>query len=138
MTIFKSKKSHTACKYRIQPRENSNNLKIRITDLDLTRDSPSKCLDYIEFENQPSSRQICGIGSMFEFGEDAHVDVFDIPLDLTMSVEDKKLFKWTKMSSDDEDGLTILFNAPKGGSYGWRLEWTTEDFSDDEEIFSLL
>ena len=75
---------------------------------------------------------------MFEFAEDAHVDVFDIPLDPAMSEKDKALFKWTKISADDEDGLTILFNATKGGSYGWRLEWTTEDFSDDEEIFSLL
>ena len=53
---------------------------------------------------------------MFEFGEDAHVDVFDIPLDPAMSEEDKALFKWTKISLDDEDGLTILFNATKGAA----------------------
>ncbi|CAG5103498.1 Oidioi.mRNA.OKI2018_I69.chr1.g798.t2.cds [Oikopleura dioica] len=120
------------------PRENADNLKIRITDLDLPRDSENGCADSLKFENQNNTREICGIGSMFEIGQDSRVDAFDISMDPKMSEEDKSLFQWTRMSSDDEDGLTILFNATKGGSYGWRLEWTTEDFSDDEDNFPLL
>ena len=46
---------------------------------------------------------------MFELGDDAQVDAFEIQLDPGMSEEDKQLFKWTKISSDDEELVGFAF-----------------------------